>query len=336
MLPERKLIAQIRRRLRSKNRQVALGIGDDCAILRVPPGDEILVTTDFSLEGVHFRREWQSPECIGHRCLVRGLSDIAAMGGHPIAAFLSIALPPGVPQDWVDRFFVGLQSLARKYRVELAGGDTAQSPSGVLADIVVVGSVEKGTALRRSGAKAGDQIYVTGELGESAATLQLLTQGRVSRGDVFPKPRISAGEWLRKHRLASSAIDISDGVSTDLSHLCAESRMGAVIDAAAIPIHPEARSLENALELALNGGEDYELLFTAPPLKRVPTRVAGVKVTRIGEVVRGKQMSLIRQGNKEKLVARGWEHFKTEPGGANTKGTKAKTEVTSRYLEKIT
>jgi thiamine-monophosphate kinase len=311
MLPERRLIAQIRRRLRSTSRQVALGIGDDCAILRIPPGNEILVTTDFSLEGVHFRREWQSPECIGHRCLVRGLSDIAAMGGHPIAAFLSLALPPGVPQDWVDRFFAGLQSLARKYRVELPGGDTAQSPQGVLGDIVVVGSVEKGTALRRSGAKAGDQIYVTGELGESAATLQLLTRGRVARRDVFPKPRISVGEWLRKHRLASSAIDISDGVSTDLSHICAESGVGAVIEAAAIPIHPEARTLENALELALHGGEDYELLFTAPRTKPVPKRIAGMKLTRIGEVVRGKEMSVMRNGNKDKLVARGWEHFRT-------------------------
>ena len=310
MLPERQLIAQIRRRLGSKSRQIALGIGDDCAILRIPSGDEILVTTDFSLEGVHFRREWQSPECIGHRCLVRGLSDIAAMGGHPIAAFLSLALPPAVPRDWVDRFFAGLQSLARKYRVELAGGDTAQSPNGVLADIVVVGSVEKGTALRRSGAKAGDQIYVTGELGESAATLQLLTRGRVARRDVFPKPRISVGEWLRKHRLASSAIDISDGVSTDLSHICAESGVGAVIDAAAIPIHPEAQSLENAPELALHGGEDYELLLTVPRTEPVPNSIAGVKLRRIGEIVRGKKINLVRNGKRQVLIPRGWEHFR--------------------------
>ena len=315
-LPERHLIAQLRRKLRSRSKEVAFGIGDDSAILRIPRGEEVLVTTDFSLEGVHFRREWQSPECIGHRCLARGLSDIAAMGGRPIAAFLSLSVPSKLPQSWVDHFFSGLLRLARQYKVELAGGDTAQSPDGVLADIVVVGRAKRGTALRRSGAKPGDRIYVTGELGESGAALELLSAGKITRRDVFPTPRIPVGEWLRKSRLASAAIDISDGLSTDLEHICEESGVGAVIQTEAIPIHLAAQKLGRnndssiSLNLAVHSGEDYELLFTAPRSKRVPRRVAGVRITQIGEMVRGKKINLIRKGKSGTLVIRGWEHFR--------------------------
>ena len=317
-LPERRLITDLRSKLRFHNREVKLGIGDDCAILRLPNGGEALVTTDFSLEGIHFRRNWQSPECIGHRGLVRGLSDIAAMGGHPVAAFLSLALPEDCSQKWLDRFFTGLLKLAGKYGVELAGGDTAQSPAGVLADIMVVGSLEKGTALLRSGARAGDHVYVTGSLGESAAALQLLSQGKTRRRDVFPEPRIAVGDWLRKNRVASACIDISDGLSTDLAHICEESRVGARIAMEAIPVHPAALKLarargasgKDALDLALHGGEDYELLFTAPGKKRVLQRIAGVKVTHIGEIVRGRGVRITSQGRETILRPRGWEHFR--------------------------
>ena len=245
------------------------------------------------------------------------------MGGRPIAAFLSLALPQDVPQRWVDRFLTGLLRLARRYDVELAGGDTAQSPTGALADIVVIGSVPRGRALRRSGAKAGDQIYVTGELGESAAALQLLTTQKIPRRDVFPNPRISAGEWLQSKGIATSAIDVSDGLSTDLSHICEESAVGAVIEASAIPIHRTARAANNALDLAVHGGEDYELLFTAAKSKRVPARVAGVKVTRLGEILGGRQIDLIRNGKVERLIPRGWEHFRGNTPRAN-KGMKFK------------
>lgn len=326
-LPERQLIAQLRRRP-AKNRAVRLGIGDDCAILQLSSADEALVTTDFSLEGIHFRRDWQSPECIGHRCLARGLSDIAAMGGQPIAAFLSLALPSDCSQKWVDEFLAGFLNLAKKYRVQLAGGDTAQSPAGVLADVMVVGGVARGTALVRSGASVGDQIYVTGALGESAAALRLLFQGTVKRRDVFPEPRIAVGEWLRKNRAASACIDISDGISTDLAHICEESGVGAVIDAEAIPIHPSARRSTTPLDLALHGGEDYELLFTVPPVKRVPRYIGRVAVTRIGEIVRGRRMQILRAGEKSILASRGWEHFgpssqkdrKNETLSASSKG----------------
>ena len=133
------------------------------------PGQESLVTTDFTLEGIHFRRDWHPPETVGHRCLTRGLSDIAAMGGEPVAAFLSLALPRDLPQSWVGRFARGLISLAEKFGVTLAGGDTAESPNGVLVDIVVVGSAPKGKAVLRSGARPGDRVFVSGELGGSAA-----------------------------------------------------------------------------------------------------------------------------------------------------------------------
>jgi thiamine-monophosphate kinase len=308
-LPERQLIAQLRRQL-ARNPTVHLGIGDDCAILRLPGKDEALVTTDFSLEGVHFRREWQSPECIGHRCLTRGLSDIAAMGGRPIAAFLSLALPRNCSQKWVDRFLRGLLNLAKKYKVELAGGDTAQSPAGVLADIMVVGGVARGRALLRSGASVGDQIYVTGTLGESAAALRLLFRRKIKRRDFFPEPRIEVGGWLRKNRLASACIDISDGLSTDLAHICEESGVGAVIVSEAVPIHSLARQSDAALDLALHGGEDYELLFTAARAKRVPTRIADVRITRIGEIVPGGGVKMTRAGKQSVLQIRGWEHFR--------------------------
>ena len=306
-IPERQLIRRLRRAVRGKN--AVLGIGDDCAILRIPAGHEALVTTDFSLERVHFRRDWHSPECIGHRCLTRGLSDIAAMGGRPIAAFLSLALPKKLPQRWVDRFFAGLLRLAERYGVDLAGGDISQSPARVLADITVVGSAPRGKALRRSGARVGDQIYVTGALGESAAALQLLRQKRIKRRDVFPEPRLAVGEWLVKNGIARACIDISDGLSTDLAHICEESRVGALIEAERVPIHKAASLLDNSRQLALNGGEDYELLFTASRAKKVPDAISGTAITRIGQISGTAQMMLIKDSKRERLLPKGWEHF---------------------------
>jgi thiamine-monophosphate kinase len=279
----------------------------------------MLVTTDFSLEGVHFRREWHPAEVVGHRCLTRGLSDIAAMGGNPIAAFLSLALPKSVPQSWVDQFLKGLLKLADKFNVSLAGGDTAQSSGGILADIVVVGSVPKGKAVRRAGARAGDRIYVTGSLGGSAATLKLLFSGRKLRPTDFPRhfhptPRIDAGQYLRRKGLASAMIDLSDGLSTDLAHICDESGVGAEIQAPAIPrasIGKPAREVE--LQSALNGGDDYELLFTARPAKRVPARIADLPITQIGLITRAKHIVLVNEdGAGSELRPKGWEHFQPQ------------------------
>jgi thiamine-monophosphate kinase len=295
---------------------VIAGIGDDCAILQIPAGHEALVTTDFSLEGIHFRREWHPPEVVGHRCLTRGLSDIAAMGGEPIAVFLSLALPRTLPQRWVDRFLKGLLDLAHASQVSLAGGDTAESAGGVLADIVVVGSAPKGTAVRRSAARPGDRLYVTGELGGSAAALQLLSSGRNLRPADFrqhfhPLPRIEVGQFLRQKKLASAIIDISDGLSTDLSHICEESGVGAEILADAIPrsvIGKPAHEVD--LNFALHGGDDYELLFTSPRGKRVPARIAGIPITQIGHITRHRHIVLMNdQGEGFELQPQGWQHF---------------------------
>ena len=261
---ERDILKEIRARAgRGGNGLLRVGIGDDAAVLAVRRGEELVVTTDFSLEDVHFRRAWHAPEAVGHKCLARGLSDIAAMGARPVAAFVSLAVPRELargrsgarswPRTWVDRFYDGLLALAAQWSVPLAGGDLAQSPGGAharaAADIVVVGAVERGRALLRSGARAGDAIYITGTLGGAAAELRALT--RSPRGfrnltraaaehpHFFPEPRIAVGRALLRRRLATAAIDISDGLSVDLEHLCEESGLRAEVDAALLPLGRE-------------------------------------------------------------------------------------------------
>lgn len=313
---EKKLIRRIRQ-LGGKGPAVVTGIGDDAAVLRIPAGHQVLVTTDFSIENVHFRRDWHTPEAVGWRCLTRGLSDIAAMGGEPVAAFLSLAVDGEVPERWVQRFLKGLLELARKHAVPLAGGDTAQSDGGVQADIVVVGSVPKGRAVLRSGAKAGDSIYVTGALGAPAMALDRLREGLslgLERSRLFrPEPRLAVGQWLRRHRIASAMIDISDGMSTDLEHICDESRVGAEIDGSAIPRARVGRAKRDfaGLDDALHGGDEYELLFTSS--RPVPAKIGGVRVTRIGRITKKDGMRLAdAEGKKRAFRGQGWEHFSSK------------------------
>ncbi len=332
-LGELLLIQQIRRRAdagtiaagrRRASRLVQLGIGDDCAILRPPHGHEVLVTTDFSLEGRHFRRDWHSAQSIGHRTLARGLSDLAAMGAKPVAAFLSLALPADTPMRFISSFMSGLKGLADSSQVTLAGGDTSESPTEhILADIVLMGSAPQGTALRRSTASPGDQIYVTGRLGGAAAELiqlqsisgrrQALRPG--SHPQLFPQPRLAVGWALRQRRLATACMDLSDGLSSDLAKLCEASSVAAEIDLERLPIHPlaQARGAE-AVSLALHGGEDYELLFTARPEASVPRSIAGVPITRIGQVIerQSRRPSVVQidsVGRRKPLPPGGWEHL---------------------------
>jgi thiamine-monophosphate kinase len=327
-----------------------LGIGDDCALVRPARGEDVAVTTDFSLETVHFLREMHPPESVGHRCLARGLSDLAAMGARPLAAFLSLAVPRELTlparsgRSWTERFLDGLLALAKEWEVPLAGGDTAESPrdqahdSGlVAADIVLLGGITRNRALGRSGARAGDQLCVTGALGGAAAQLAALQQdpkafrtlvvSSPGHPHLYPQPRLGVGRRLVAAHLATAAIDISDGLSTDLYHLCEESGLAAEIDSAAIPIHPLAHKAEFAggtgfapgkgLELALHGGEDYELLFTCPAGKRVPRALAGVPVHRIGQMIpkRRGQPLVTRLESAGKRTRRfpvrpsGWQHF---------------------------
>ncbi len=314
MLPERQFLERLRRlATQGTKREIIRGIGDDCAVLQIPAGQQLLVTTDLCVEDVHFRRNWHPAHSVGHRCLTRGLSDIAAMGGDPVACFLSLGVPSKLPQKWVDEFLRGLLQLARQFRVPLAGGDTSTAEK-ITADILVLGTVPAGTALLRSGARAGDAIYVTGELGGAAATLKQLFAGKKIRPSkanrhFYPAPRLEVGGYLRKHKLATAMIDISDGLSVDLAHICEESKVGAVLDADAVPIARNAK-----LGLALHGGDDYELLFTARPRVKLPGRIADVPITRIGAIVRkpprGTPVRLRdKTGGMQPLIARGWQHF---------------------------
>jgi thiamine-monophosphate kinase len=321
-VPERKLVEQIRRLAgkRARPAHVLQGIGDDCAVLQVGQGYDSLVTTDFCLEGLHFRRDWHSAESAGHRCVARGLSDIAAMGGDPVAVFLSLALPRKLPQGWVRGFMRGLIGLTEEHGASLAGGDTAQSPGGVLADIVVVGRVAKGGAILRSGARTGDGLYVSGELGGAAAALAEMERSPKKRLNpreytrhFFPEPRLTVGRVLREKKLASAMIDLSDGLSTDLGHICEESGVGAEINAKSIPRARVGKSKSVVdLEVALHGGEDYELLFTVPRGRRVPARIGGVGLTCIGRIVGARGVFVCDgQGQRRRLKSGGWEHFRS-------------------------
>ncbi len=335
---ELELVSQIRRRARGgAGSGLRLGIGDDCALLRTRAGEELAVTTDLSVAGRHFELAWHPPEAVGHRTLARGLSDLAAMGAYPVAAFLSLALPPELTRhprrlaarqaaSWLDGFLDGFLALARAYKTPLAGGDLAQAPIAA-ADIVLIGAVPRGRALLRSGARPGDVLYVTGSIGGAAAGLDLL--GKLASGSsrgrgrplhipaelatrlsshLHPQPRVPQGLWLMRRGLATAAIDLSDGLSTDLAHLCEESGVAAEVDATRLPIHFAA-----TLEQALHGGEDYELLFTAPQSARLPRSIAGVPVTPIGRIVRRRkgrpQVALSSVRGATPLKAGGWEHF---------------------------
>jgi thiamine-monophosphate kinase len=321
-ISESDLIRAIRERAKRKREVVATGIGDDCAVLRTRAGEELVVTTDLSLEGTHFRSEWHDAPSVGHRCLARGLSDIAAMGATPIAAFLSLAVPVDTPQGWVDSFFEGFLALADRYQTTLAGGDLSQSQNGIVADVMVIGSVKRGRAVLRSTARVNDTIYVTGALGASAATLQKLQKQRVPRlrgarsatlemtqdeqRHFYPDPRIAAGDFLAKRKLARAMIDCSDGLSVDLRHICEASGLGAILARDLIPVAAGA-----TLEQALHGGEDYELIFTAAPKANIPVEISGVPVTEIGWMTHdgGVRMTDERM-LPQPLEPRGWQHFR--------------------------
>jgi thiamine-monophosphate kinase len=331
-LGERAILSQIRgRAAQTSHGGLRLGIGDDCALLGPRPGEELAVTTDLSIAGRHFRLDWHPPEAVGHRTLARGLSDLAAMGARPVAAFLSLGLPreltkaAGRSPAWVTRFLDGLLALAGANNTPLAGGDLAESPIAI-ADIVLVGAVPKGKALLRSGARPGDLLYVTGVLGGAAAGLARLAKLAAAKPastrppfipkklaallapHLYPQPRIAQGLWLQRQGLATAALDLSDGLSTDLAHLCAESGIAAEVDATLLPIHSDA-----TLAQALNGGEDYELLFAARPTAHPPRAISGVKITRIGCVVKSRsgQPAVILNAKQgpQPLEPRGWEHF---------------------------
>jgi thiamine-monophosphate kinase len=298
-LTEESILARLKQRVAiPRGSRIVAGIGDDCAIFR-PPGarEDLLFTTDLLIEGVHFKRH--TPSMVGHKALARGLSDIAAMGGDPLFCLLSLGLPDWAGRAWVDRFYAGFLKLAASARTVLVGGDLSRSER-VVCDIVVAGSVPKGRALRRDGARPGDAVYVSGQLGGSALGLAT-RRGRAWKRHTHPEPRLALGRYLRQKLRATAAMDLSDGLSLDLRRLCMASKVAAEIEAP--PVFPGAM-----LEQALHGGEDYELLFTVPPGTRVPARFEKLPLTRIGVIRRGPPGRVLLSGRP--LMPLGYDHFR--------------------------
>jgi thiamine-monophosphate kinase len=276
------------RRLAARVKQgegVVRGIGDDCAILRLRRGEELLVHTDLVVEGVHFKKQSLPAEAAGYKTLARGLSDVAAMGGDPRWALVSVALPSWARGEYIDEFFRGFLKLARRHGVTLVGGDISRSRT-FTADIVILGSAPRGRALRRDTVRPGDHVYVSGALGKAAASNYLAP----------PQPRLAVGRALRGR--ATACMDLSDGLSIDLHRMCLASQAAAEIDR--IPVARGATEHQ-----ALHGGEDYELLFTSRTL--IPARVASVRITRIGRIVEGPAGSITYKGRP--LAIRGWDHL---------------------------
>jgi thiamine-monophosphate kinase len=309
---------------------LALGVGDDAALLTPRPGYQTILTCDWFLEGSHFLPGKHPADSIGWKCLARAISDLAAMGGKPKCFLLSLALPgkltlkgKGGGSRWLDEFLGGLRRAARRFGCVLAGGDTTQRHEPLI-NVAVVGEVLAGRAVRRSGAKAGDRIFVSGVLGEAELGLQKLRRSarispkndRALRKHLYPEPRLALGQWLADGKLASSMIDLSDGLSSDLPRLCAASGVGARIEAARIPSPKPLRTGSNrfdVLALALNGGDDYELLFTVGANKapRMPRSFRGLALTEIGEITRERRVVMVQQdGSRKALLPRGWDPFR--------------------------
>jgi len=308
---------------------LALSIGDDAAVLDVPAGKQVVVTTDLLIEGVHFRRDWSDFYSIGWKAAAVNLSDIAAMGADPTFTFVSLAVPADETVENLERFYDGLSDCLTRYGAKLAGGDTNVSPHGLVVNVTQLGTVPVGQALIRSGAKVGDHLLVTGTLGNSAAGFALLSQFGLVKAEKAakemvhshrrPQPRVIAGRAARGTGLVHAAMDISDGLSGDLQKLCAASGIGARLQADALPIASQLRSAaalleQDAVDMALNGGEDYELLLAVAPrdVKKVSAAVAetGMTLTVIGEVVRTGLHIVGLDGKTEPFSKRhGWDHF---------------------------
>jgi thiamine-monophosphate kinase len=347
---EAQIIERIRRRfsLRAAPHPdwLRLGLGDDAAVIlacakntgaaKGKSGNarrEWVLSCDAFLEDVHFRAGLHPPGAVGYKALARATSDLAAMGARPRFFLLSLALPAARCGVWLDGFLTGLARASRQFEIVLAGGDTSRFPK-VAVSITVGGEVTAGHALTRAGARPGDLIFVSGTLGAAQLGLELILRGlvknragnqrwrRVLAAHTRPEIRLKLGMWLsgeqpRGSRVASAAIDTSDGLSTDLNHICESSGVGARIQEELLPIMRIPSIFHkiglSALELALHGGEDYQLLFTVPA--RVAGRVHGsyygVKITQIGEITRRRHVELIRgDGRSERLLPRGWDHFR--------------------------
>ena len=302
---------------------LCVGMGDDAALWRPREGFDAILTCDWFLEGTHFLADRHPPEVVGYKCLARAVSDVAAMGGEPRCFLLSLALPNSRTHKWLNRFLHGLRKAAHALCCPIAGGDTTQR-SEILINITVLGEAAPDFAILRSGAHAGDALFVTGRLGQAQYGLQLLLGSKRIRPEdprlrkhFYPQPRLGVGQWLAKQRLATAMMDLSDGISSDLPKLCEASGVGACLDERALPVvkiqAKDRRKEFDAIKFALDGGDDYELLFTVASknVAQIPKAIAGVAVTRIGEITAGKRVILARQnGQAAKLQNQGWDPFR--------------------------
>jgi len=308
---------------------VVRGIGDDCAVLEGPPGERLLVTTDMLLEGVHFLRDGTSPYHLGWKSMAVNLSDIAAMGGDPWGAFLAMGLPRDIPPSFLEDFRRGLRDCAARFGIPLLGGDTTAARKDLSLCLTLLGRVEAGREIYRSGAKPGDRILLGRPTGESAAGLALILDPAVQLppGDREalllahnkPFPQVELGRLLSREALATAMIDVSDGLLQDLGHICGESGVGAQLEEDKVPLTPLLRrfgaaSGKDPLEAALAGGEDYCLLFCVRPEKHEDARNAarsglGIELHAVGTITGGPGVLVGREGAWKKWDRAGFDHF---------------------------
>jgi thiamine-monophosphate kinase len=342
-LSERELIGRIEQRLPAPPSWLLVGIGDDAAVVEPERNRAEVVSVDCLVDGVHFDRAFVPPDAIGHRALAVNLSDLAAMGAAPRFAVVSLALPPALPLDDFDGIANGLTALAAEHRIHIVGGNLTRTPGPLTIDITVVGTVKRRQALTRRGARAGDELYVTGSIGSAAAGLQRLRtvashqssvtsqslQSRLTTDDwrlattyLFPRPRVRTGLLLGRNKAASACMDLSDGLADAVRQVADASGVGATIDAAALPIDPAARAWFEAsgrdpIDEAVAGGDDYELLVAVRPRLRrrleAVGRQAGVPLTRIGACTEDRQVAIARTTDgvvTTAPLAGGYSHFR--------------------------
>jgi thiamine-monophosphate kinase len=340
MKSEFDFIEKIRRRAQTNAARV--GIGDDCAVIPKNAKTDLVITADLLVEDVDFRLGWTTPEFVGHKALAVSLSDVGAMGAKPVWAMLSIGIPEKIwKTNFVDEFYEGWFRLAKTFDVELIGGDVSRTPDKIVIDSIVAGETRKGKAVLRSGAKAGDLIFVTGSLGGAAAGLKLLETGerydkssksfvqKLLRRQLKPNPQTETGQILGEKNLATAMIDLSDGLSSDLAHLCRESKIGAQIFAEKIPVDENLRKfltqnrkaaepqnkknrISDEVDFALHGGEDFELLFTVNPKKkfRLEKALRNFNFSCIGKAtVNAGIIELITNDGTSILERKGFRHF---------------------------
>ena len=332
-LGEAAVIERIRRRTPAPPDWVPTGIGDDAAVVEPARGTLDVVTTDTLVEGVHFDRAFVSAADVGHRTLAVNLSDLAAMGATPRVAVLSLVLPATLAVADLDGMIGGLLVLAARHGISLVGGNVTRTHGPLVLGVTAVGSVRRRRVLTRDGGRPGDELWVTGAVGAAAAGLDALRQGPPAGSasdpelddciDRYrrPEPRVRIGALLGRNRVARAGIDLSDGLADGLRQLASASGLGAIVDGAAIPVHPGARrgfvrSGSDPVEAALRGGDDYELLIAVPRRQRRALRMLarlfrGVPVTRIGELTKTSDLVLHTAGG-DRPVPGGYEHFRQE------------------------